>query len=148
MNRMYTSQFFILFSALVAIAQAAPSHPPDESAIVDFPTVVSYAGAPANGEYPDEVAAKGGWGSDAPTYDTAVSLHPRFESKADLMVGGNCCMVCYYRTLAPHLMDEADNQSADGPYATPVHGSGFMPATDVDSCYQVSYSYCCGKGPS
>jgi hypothetical protein len=97
---MYTSQLFIMLSALVATSQAAPSHPPAESVVIDTPTMVSYAGAPANGEYPDEVAGNGGWESDAPTYDTAVSLYSGFEPKfkADV-TGGNCRMVCYYRNL-------------------------------------------------
>jgi hypothetical protein len=81
MDRMYTSQYFFMLSARVATAQAAPSHPPAESAVIDAPNVVSYAGAPANGEYPDEVADNGGWESDAPTYDTAVSLHPDLNPK-------------------------------------------------------------------
>ena len=109
---MYTSQLFYVLSALAAITvQAAPSHPPAESVVVDtpLPSAVSYAGAPANGEYPEEVAANGGWESDSPTYDTAVSSLSMISLKAELMIGCNCRLVCYYcKLFVPHL-NEADN---------------------------------------
>ena len=84
---MYTSQLFYILSALAAMTvQAAPSLPPAESVVVDtpLPSAVSYAGAPANGEYPEEVAANGGWESDSPTYDTAVCSPFSSMNEADM----------------------------------------------------------------
>jgi hypothetical protein len=68
---MYTTTLFTL-SALVA--RAAPNMPPADTSIVDSetPKVVSYAGAPADGEYPDQITDMGGYEADAPTYDPSV----------------------------------------------------------------------------
>jgi hypothetical protein len=78
---MHSSTLFYVLSALVASSSctlAAPSHPSDgsvaEAPAPGVPQAVSYAGAPADGAYPAEVENMGGWESDAPTYDTAVSL--------------------------------------------------------------------------
>lgn len=70
---MYTTTLFFTLSALVATGtQAAPNMPPADTSIVDSPTVVSYAGAPADGDYPDQITDMGGWEADAPTYDPSV----------------------------------------------------------------------------
>ena len=109
---MYTSQLFYILSALAAMTvQAAPSRPPAESVVVDtpLPSAVSYAGAPANGEYPEEVAANGGWESDSPTYDTAVSSLSMISLKADLMIGCNCRLVSYYCKLFCLQLNKADH---------------------------------------
>jgi hypothetical protein len=72
-----TTTLFLTLSALVANrALAAPSHPPsDTDTVVEVPDAVSFAGAPMNGSYPDQVADMGGFNGDAPTYDTLVSPH-------------------------------------------------------------------------
>jgi len=69
---MYTTTLFLTLSALVA--QAAPNMPPADTSIVHSPSpkVASYAGAPVNGEYPDQITDMGGWEADAPTYDPSV----------------------------------------------------------------------------
>jgi hypothetical protein len=79
-NRMYTTTLFFTLSALVA--RAAPNMPPADTSIIDWssPKVVSYAGAPADGEYPDQITDMEGFEADAPTYDPSVcplvsSLH-------------------------------------------------------------------------
>ena len=71
---MYTTTLFLTLSALVA--RAAPNMPPADTSIVDSPSpkVVSYAGAPVDGEYPDQITDMGGWEADAPTYDPSVCL--------------------------------------------------------------------------
>jgi len=71
---MYTTALFLTLSALVA--RAAPNMPPADTSIIDSPApkVVSYAGAPADGEYPDQITDMGGWEADAPTYDPSVCL--------------------------------------------------------------------------
>jgi hypothetical protein len=71
---MYSTTLFLIFSALVA-TQAAPDMPPADTSIAESeptPKVVSYAGAPADGEYPDQITDMGGWEADAPTYDPSV----------------------------------------------------------------------------
>jgi hypothetical protein len=72
MNRMYTTTLFLTLSALVA--RAAPNMPPADTSIIDSPSpkIVSYAGAPADGEYPDQITDMGGFEADAPTYDPSV----------------------------------------------------------------------------
>jgi hypothetical protein len=72
MNRMYTTTLFFTLSALVA--HAAPNMPPADTSIIDSPSpkIVSYAGAPADGEYPDQITDMGGFEADAPTYDPSV----------------------------------------------------------------------------
>lgn len=69
-----TTTLFLTVSALVANVQAVPNMPPADSSIVDnaTPSRVSYAGAPADGEYPDQITDMGGWEADAPTYDPSV----------------------------------------------------------------------------
>jgi hypothetical protein len=74
MGRMYTTTLFLTLSALVA--RAAPNMPPADTSIIDSesasPKIVSYAGAPADGEYPDQITDMGGFEADAPTYDPSV----------------------------------------------------------------------------
>jgi hypothetical protein len=74
MDRMYTTTLFLTLSALVA--HAAPNMPPADTSIVDSdsasPQIVSYAGAPADGAYPDQITDMGGFEADAPTYDPSV----------------------------------------------------------------------------
>jgi hypothetical protein len=69
---MYTTTLFLTLSALVA--RAAPNMPPADTSIVDNPSpeVVSYAGAPADGAYPDQITDMGGFEAEAPTYDPSV----------------------------------------------------------------------------
>jgi hypothetical protein len=100
MHRMYTTTLFFTLSALVA--HAAPNMPPADTSIIDNPSpkVVSYAGAPADGDYPDQITDMGGFEADAPTYDPSVCPSPCFflqRNEPGLMIGCYCRLVYYYR---------------------------------------------------
>ena len=97
MNRMYTTTLFLTLSALVA--HAAPNMPPADTSIVENPSpkIVSYAGAPADGEYPDQITDMGGFEADAPTYDPSVWPLVSSLYQHELMVGRYCRLVYYYR---------------------------------------------------
>ena len=78
---MYTTTLFLTLSALVAAqnVQAVPNKPLADTSIAESPNAVSFAGAPANGEYPDQITDMGGWEDDAPTYDPSVSTLSSFH---------------------------------------------------------------------